>query len=91
MPVDDFQPNPFGLYQVHGNVWEWVQDSWHDDYQGAPADGSAWKEAGGGPRVLRGGSWYQEPRRLRSAARNRTNPQNSLHDWGFRLARTLTL
>ncbi|HRX72040.1 MAG TPA: SUMF1/EgtB/PvdO family nonheme iron enzyme [Candidatus Competibacteraceae bacterium] len=61
VPVDDFQPNPFGLYQVHGNVWEWVQDSWHDDYQGAPTDGSAWEEAGSGPRVLRGGSWDYVP------------------------------
>ncbi|MDS4031748.1 MAG: formylglycine-generating enzyme family protein [Candidatus Contendobacter sp.] len=57
VPVDDFQPNPFGLYQVHGNVWEWVQDSWYGDYQNAPADGSAWEETDGGPRVLRGGSW----------------------------------
>ncbi|MCB1769423.1 MAG: SUMF1/EgtB/PvdO family nonheme iron enzyme [Candidatus Competibacteraceae bacterium] len=91
VPVDDFQPNPFGLYQVHGNVWEWVQDSWHDNYQGAPADGSAWEEAGGGPRVLRGGSWYNVPLRLRSAARFRFDPRLGNYDVGFRLARTLIL
>ncbi len=92
MPVDDFQPNPFGLYQVHGNVWEWIQDSWHENYRGAPTDGSAWEESGyGGPRVLRGGSWNNVPRWLRSAARNRNLPQGGYNGWGFRLARTLTL
>ena len=90
--VDDFQPNPFGLYQVHGNVWEWVQDSWHGDYQGAPVDGSAWEESGdGGPRVVRGGSWLLEPLWLRSAARGRNDPRDGFNTVGFRLARTLTL
>lgn len=91
VPVDDFQPNPFGLYQVHGNVWEWVRDSWHENYQGAPVNGSAWEEVGGGPRVLRGGSWGNEPRGLRSAARDRSNPRYGSYSAGFRLARTLTL
>ncbi|MFZ1640948.1 MAG: formylglycine-generating enzyme family protein [Candidatus Contendobacter sp.] len=91
VPVDDFHPNPFGLYQVHGNVWEWVQDSWHDDYRGAPADGLAWEEAGGGPRVLRGGSWGSEPEGLRSAARDGFFPRYGYFNAGFRLARTLTL
>ncbi|MDS4040247.1 MAG: SUMF1/EgtB/PvdO family nonheme iron enzyme [Candidatus Competibacter sp.] len=91
VPVDDFQPNPFGLYQVHGNVWEWVQNSWHDDYQGAPVGGSAWEEAGGGPRVVRGGSWHDGPGGLRSAARNWVVPRDWGNYLGFRLARTLTL
>ena len=71
-----------------GNVWEWVQDSWHDDYKEAPVDGSAWQEAGGGPRVMRGGSWGYEPVRLRSAARDGYNPRFRYFDTGFRLART---
>ncbi|MDG4595667.1 MAG: SUMF1/EgtB/PvdO family nonheme iron enzyme [Candidatus Contendobacter sp.] len=91
VPVDDFQPNPFGLYQVHGNVWEWVQDSWHADYRDAPADGSAWQKAVGGSRVLRGGSWINAPGWLRSAARDRLNPRDGYGNAGFRLARTLTL
>ncbi|MCB1777533.1 MAG: SUMF1/EgtB/PvdO family nonheme iron enzyme [Candidatus Competibacteraceae bacterium] len=91
VPVDDFQPNPFGLYQVHGNVWEWVQDSWHDHYQGAPTDGSAWEKSSvGGLRVLRGGSWFNAPKWLRSATRGRFNPRFRGDIRGFRLARTLT-
>jgi formylglycine-generating enzyme required for sulfatase activity len=70
-----FKANPFGLYNTLGNVWEWVQDSWHDDYQGAPVDDSAWEENAGGPRVLRGGSWSLGPARLRSAARFRFAPR----------------
>ncbi len=90
--MDDFQSNPFGLYQVHGNVWEWIQDSWHENYRDAPTDGSAWEESGyGGPRVLRGGSWNSEPGGLRSAARIGYYPLLWTNDWGFRLARTLTL
>ena len=71
-PVGSFKPNPFGLYDMVGNVWEPVDDCWHGDYNGAPADGSAWKEAGGGKcaqRVLRGGSWTNIPRYLRSSVR----------------------
>lgn len=54
-PVGEYPPNGFGLYDMHGNVWEWCQDGWHDDYQGAPDTGIVW--AGGGSRVYRGGSW----------------------------------
>ena len=71
-----------------GNVWEWLQDSWHGDYKKAPVDGSAWQEAGGGLRVLRGGSWGDIPRWLRSAARNRDGPQYGNYGVGFRLVRT---
>ena len=57
---------------MHGNVWEWVEDCWHEDYSGAPVDGSAWTSGGDcGKRVLRGGSWYDYPRYLRSANRGR--------------------
>jgi formylglycine-generating enzyme required for sulfatase activity len=61
VPMNSFQPNPFGLYQVHGNVWEWVEDCWHDNYEGAPADGSAWISESCGQHVLRGGSWASSP------------------------------
>ncbi|NJO78427.1 MAG: formylglycine-generating enzyme family protein [Cyanobacteria bacterium RM1_2_2] len=68
--VGKFSPNAFGLYDMHGNVWEWCQDHWHNNYQGAPNDGRAWlsedKEA---PRLLRGGSWFFNPRDCRSATR----------------------
>lgn len=66
-----FAPNDWGLYDMHGNVWEWVQDVVHNHYQGAPDDGSAWMTGGNqGHRILRGGSWLYGPRYLRSASRN---------------------
>jgi formylglycine-generating enzyme required for sulfatase activity len=68
-PVGSFLPSQFGLYDMHGNVWEWVEDRWHKDYFGAPDDGSAWTIGSTRLRVLRGGSWYFEPRNLRSASR----------------------
>jgi formylglycine-generating enzyme required for sulfatase activity len=61
VPTGSLPPNPWGLHEMHGNVWEWVQDCWHDSYEGAPDDGAAWEEADGGDcgrRVVRGGSWY---------------------------------
>jgi formylglycine-generating enzyme required for sulfatase activity len=69
-PVGQFPPNAFGLYDMHGNVWEWCQDVWHDNYDGAPVDGSAWLNGGNSSRrVVRGGSWYFNPRWCRSANR----------------------
>ena len=58
LPVKSFKPNPWGLYQVHGNVYDWVEDCYHDSYNGAPTDGSAWTSGDCTYRVLRGGSWY---------------------------------
>jgi formylglycine-generating enzyme required for sulfatase activity len=100
-----YPANPTGFYDMIGNVWEWVEDCWHDDYTGAPADGKAWVDAGGckspnevrggvwraGPgRVLRGGSWNVGPGRLRSAVRDWGAPGNRGYILGFRVSRTLT-
>ena len=68
-PVGLFEPNAFGLYDVLGNVWEWTQDCWNDNYSGAPPDGSAWRSGDCSRRVLRGGSWVFGPGNLRSALR----------------------
>jgi formylglycine-generating enzyme required for sulfatase activity len=86
--VGSFAANQWGLYQVHGNVWEWCQDVWHSDYNGAPADGSAWLE-GGDPddRVVRGGCWGSAPENLRSAFRETVVDQTAV--LGFRVGRTL--
>jgi formylglycine-generating enzyme required for sulfatase activity len=71
-PIDTFSHNAFGLYDMHGNVWEWCEDHWHDNYQGAPTDGSAWIDLNAeknAERVMRGGSWIYSPRFCRSATR----------------------
>lgn len=89
-PVGSFKPNAFGLFDTAGNVLEWVEDCWHKDYQGAPADGSAWKEANGGDcsiRVIRGGSWYNFPKSLRSADRDWVSTGGVSINLGFRIAR----
>ena len=84
-PVATKQANAFGLYDMSGNVWEWVEDSYHDDYNGAPADGSAW-QGDGALRVPRGGSWsYLQ----RAAKRGGSEPAFRYSTIGFRLARTL--
>ena len=88
-PVGSFQPNGFRLYDVLGNVWEWVDDCWNEDYEGAPFDGSTWYRGDCSQRVLRGGSWYLDPDNLRSANRSRFSAGNRLNDDGFRLARTI--
>ena len=81
-------PNAFGLFDVHGNVWEWTQDCWHDSYAGAPTDGSGWTmNCTGNFRVLRGGSWYDFPADLTAANRTRNFPDIPNLVYGFRLAR----
>lgn len=88
-PVGSFAPNAFGLYDMHGNVREWVADCWNDSYRGAPADGSAWTSGDCDSRVLRGGSWSYLPQGLRSANRNWLTPSVRNFIDGFRLVQDL--
>jgi formylglycine-generating enzyme required for sulfatase activity len=89
-PAGMFPANPWGLFDMHGNVWEWVQDVVHDNYEGAPLDGSAWEESGDqARRILRGGSWLYNPRYLRSALRNGFSSALSNDIVGFRVVREL--
>ena len=90
-PVGQKLPNGFGLYDMHGNVWQWVQDCYSDSYAGASMDGSANTTKGCETRVLRGGSWSGYPLFLSSAYRDRYAPSNRGYDYGFRVARTLSL
>ena len=89
-PVGSFRPNAFGLYDMHGNVWQWVEDCYRRSYSGAPQDGGAWTEEKCDARVVRGGSWNDGPRLLRAAYRKSYDPDDRDDTVGFRLARTLT-
>ncbi|MFN6536025.1 MAG: SUMF1/EgtB/PvdO family nonheme iron enzyme [Nostoc sp. EkiNYC01] len=89
--VGSFPPNAFGLYDMHGNIWEWCQDYWHDNYQRTPIDGSAWLTTAlssgllSNSRMLRGGSWYDNPGNCRSANRHKNGARNCYNDVGFRV------
>jgi formylglycine-generating enzyme required for sulfatase activity len=88
--VGSFLANAFGLYDVHGNAWQWLEDCWHDNYDGAPSDGSAWTSGDCSRRVVRGGSWSNGPRLLRAAIHHWNSADGRDHLDGFRLGRTLT-
>jgi formylglycine-generating enzyme required for sulfatase activity len=89
VPVDSFDANPWGLYQVHGNVWEWTEDCWNESNAGNPGDGRARTTGNCSLRVVRGGSSGSDPLFLRSANRLKRNAVDRDYDLGFRLARTL--
>jgi len=90
-PIGAFAANRFGLYDMHGNVWQWLEDCGHADYNGAPQDGSPWVEGSDcHDRVVRGGSWHDGPELLRSADRGWNTFDGRLNYLGFRVGRTLT-
>jgi formylglycine-generating enzyme required for sulfatase activity len=92
-PLGMLPANAWGLHDMHGNVWEWCLDEWHDSYDGAPTDGRAWVDAAEGEKskesvktkLLRGGSWNYSPRYCRSACRNHGPPGNACNYVGFRV------
>ena len=88
-PVGKFPPNVFGIHDMHGNIWEWCEDYWHDDYIGAPTDGSAWLVGGDSDRIVRGGCWTNDETSLRSANRAFSAPAHRDNRIGFRVARGL--
>lgn len=89
-PVGSLAANNFALFDMAGNVWEWVEDHYHRTYEGAPVDGRSWLSEGQANRVLRGGSWENEPRSLRSASRIWSRPASRLNSNGFRVALTFS-
>ena len=88
-PVGKFPPNAFGLYDTHGNVWEWCEDTWHQNYHGAPTDGSTWIDSNNSYRLLRGGSWYNKPEESRCTYRIVNNPDSENYTFGLRVVCSL--
>jgi formylglycine-generating enzyme required for sulfatase activity len=86
-PVGAKKPNPWGFYDLHGYVWEWCADAWHENYEGAPADGSLWRAEGAKERVIRGGAWTERAERCRCAARGRAPAETRSDAIGFRCVR----
>ena len=84
-PVGEKKPNAWGLHDMHGNVWEWVQDRDHFNYSGCPVDGSAWTDSGGSFHVVRGGSWDDVPKFCRSSSRPALWPAPESMRYGFRV------
>ena len=89
-PVGSFAPNAFGLYDMAGNVWQWVQDCYHPNYDGVPTNGLEWAADDCKDRVVRGGSWGSSPQYLRSANRTGLTTDSRNYGLGFRVGRTLT-
>ena len=87
--VDSYAASPFAIYDMLGNVWEWVEDAFHQSYEGAPLDGSAWIEGNDMRRVVRGGCWYYHARYLRAYARLAIPADTRFNSIGFRIARTI--
>lgn len=87
-PVGSFSPNSFGLYDMLGNVWQWTQDCWNDDYKGAPSDGSSWESGNCNRRVVRGGAYSNVPGLVLSDVRNGYKSSGRDHSQGFRVVRT---
>ena len=88
-PVESFSPNAFGLYDMHGLVWEWCEDDWHATYEDAPTDGSTWSPGVGNMKVIRGGCWDGYPVGCRSVARNNPSPIFRCPQIGFRVVCTV--
>jgi len=87
--VGTYRMNRWALYETNGNTWEWGEDCWNEDYEGAPDDGSAWTSGDCNQRIIRGGSWKSKPGILRAAYRNRHKAGHRENNIGFRVARTL--
>jgi formylglycine-generating enzyme required for sulfatase activity len=86
--VGSFPPNRFGLHDMHGNVWEWVEDCFNPNYAEAPTNGAAWTSGDCSKRVVRGGSWSNFPGGIRSAFRSKSATTTRYNNFGFRVART---